>query len=169
MIPRPEDPVPTSVDSDGPVQESSPSDESWTELYDRTCGDTAPVDRSGGREKRARSPDLILGKRLKQDALRLSFVNNKETIKAHCTHHLAAADGTQTIAGLESALTAWVAAQCERPLGQELSADDANRFSKEVRDAKKRELDAWRKFQVFSPVLRKSVAKDIAVTRWVLT
>ena len=35
LIPRPDDPVPISLDSDGPVQESSPSDESWTGLYDR--------------------------------------------------------------------------------------------------------------------------------------
>ena len=90
---------------------------------------------------------------MKQDALWLSFVDNKEIIKAHCTHHLAAADGTRTLAGLESALTAWVAAQCERPLGQELPPDDVNRFSKEVGAAKNRELDAWCKFQVFSPVL----------------
>ena len=106
---------------------------------------------------------------MEQGALRLSFVDNKEIIKAHCTNHLAAADGTHTIAGLESALNAWVAAQCERPLGQELPADEARCFSKEIRDAKKRELDAWSKFQVFSPLLRKRVARDIVDTRWVLT
>ena len=67
---------------------------------------------------------------MKQDGLRLSFVDNKEIIKAHCTHHLASLDGTQALAGLESALTAWVAAQRDRPLGQELSSDDVNPFSK---------------------------------------
>ena len=48
LIPRPDDPAPMSLDSDGPAQDSSPSDESRTELYDRTCGDTAPVARGGG-------------------------------------------------------------------------------------------------------------------------
>ena len=52
---------------------------------------------------------------MKRDALRLPFVNNKGIIKAHCTQHMAAVDGAKTIAGLEAALTAWVAAQCERP------------------------------------------------------
>ena len=117
MIPRPDDPVPMSLDSDGPVQESLPSDESLTELYDRACGSTASDDRKGGREKRPRSPDFIPGKRMKQDALRLPFVDNKGILKAHCTHHLATIDGAQTLAGVESALTAWVAARCERPLG----------------------------------------------------
>ena len=77
----------------------------------------------------------------------------KEIIKAHCAHHLAAVDGAQTLAGLESALAAWVAAQRERPLGQELPLGDENCFSKEAGAAKNRELDAWCKFKVFSPVL----------------
>ena len=123
----------------------------------------------GGGEKRPQYPEFILEKRMKQDALRLPFVENKEIIKAHCTPHLAAVDGTQTIAGLESALAAWVAAQCERPLGQELPSDDARRFSKEAGAAKYREPDAWCKFQAFSPVLWRNAAKDIVDTRWVLT
>ena len=35
--------------------------------------------------------------------------------------------------------------------------------------AKCRELDAWCKFQVFSPVPRTKVTKDVVETRWVLT
>ena len=61
VIPRSDDPVPMSIDSDGPAQESSPSDESRTELYERTCGDTAPADRKGGGEKRSWPPDFIPG------------------------------------------------------------------------------------------------------------
>ena len=61
---RPEDPVPMSLDSDGPVFASPPSDESRTQLYGRTCGDTAPANQSGGREKRSRPPDFFPGKRL---------------------------------------------------------------------------------------------------------
>ena len=59
LFPRPDETVPMCLDSDGPAQESSPSDESRTELYDRTCGNYAPDDRKGGREKRSRSPDFI--------------------------------------------------------------------------------------------------------------
>ena len=167
--PRPDDPVPMSLDSEGPVQDSSPSDESWAELHDCTCGNTAPVARDRSGEKRPRSPEFAPEKRIKQDAMRLPFVENKEIIKAHCTHHLAAADGAPTIAGMESAFTARIAPQCDRPLGQELSAGDVHRFAKEAEAAKRRELDAWSKFQVYSPVLRENVAKDIADTRWVLT
>ena len=169
LIPRPDGSVPISLDSDGPEQEFSPSDESWAELNDRTCGNNESGNGGGGRTKRSRPPDFIPGKRLKQDALRLSFVGNKERIKPHCIHNLAAIDGAQTLAGLESALTAWVAAQCDRPPGQELSPDDETRFAKEAGEAKNRELDAWCKFKVFSPVLWKHVAKDIVDTRQVLT
>ena len=56
---------------------------------------------------------------------------------------------------MEAALAAWVAAQCDRPLGQE--------FVKEVEAAKCRELDAGCKFP------RTKVAKDMVETRWVLT
>ena len=121
------------------------------------------------REKRPRSPEFVPEKRRKQDALRTAFVHNKETLKAHCTHWAASVDGTPTIEGLEAALTAWAAKLCDRPLGRELSKEDELRFVKEVDAAKKRELDAWRKFQVFSPVSQKSVTKGVVETRWVLT
>ena len=116
-----------------------------------------------------RPPEFVPEKRIKHDALRLSLVGNKETIKAHCAHHLAAVDGTQAIEGMEAALTAWVAAQCDRPMGQELRADDELHFVKEVEAAKRRELDAWCKFQVFSPVLGTRVTKDVVETRRVPT
>ena len=152
-----------------PAPDSSPSDESWTELYYRTCRHTAPADCERGRETRPRPPVFVPEKRIKHDALRLSFVDNKEIIKAHCTRHLAVVDRTQAIEGMEAALTAWVAAQCDRPLGQELSVDDELRFVEEVEAAKGRELDAWCKFQVFSSVPQTKATKDVAETRWVLT
>ena len=82
---------------------------------------------------------------------------------------MASLDGTQTIEGVEAALTAWVAAQCDRPLGQELSSVDEQRCAKEVEAAKCRDLDAWCKFQAFSPVPQAKVTKDVVETRWVLT
>ena len=42
-------------------------------------------------------------------------------------------------------------------------------FSDEVSSAKQRELDAWAKFQVYSPVPEKKVNKSVVDTRWVLT
>ena len=74
-----------------------------------------------------------------------------------------------SVEGLAAALTAWAAKSCDRPLGQELSKEDELRFSKDVDAAKTRELDAWCKFQVFSPVSPKSVTKGVVETRWVLT
>ena len=45
----PSDPVPMSLDSDGPVHDMSQSDESRPHLYERTCGDTASANMSGNR------------------------------------------------------------------------------------------------------------------------
>ena len=70
---------------------------------------------------------------------------------------------------MEAALTAWVAQICGRPSNQELSVDEERRFATEVEAAKNRELDAWGKFQVFSPVPFGTVTKDVVDTRWVLT
>ena len=84
--PGPGDPVAMSVDSTDSVHMPTPdSDESWTELYERFCGDSTPTGGDRGREKRPRSPEFIREKRPKRDdALRVAFVNIKETIKAHC-------------------------------------------------------------------------------------
>ena len=141
-----------SLESDGPAFESSPSDESWAQLYDRTRRDAGTSTDEGGREKRSRSPDFIQEKRQKRDALRAAFVQNKETIKLRHACQLVATTVKPSIEGLEAAFTAWVASQCERPLGHELTADDILGSPHEVALAKKRELDAWCKFRVFSPV-----------------
>ena len=82
---------------------------------------------------------------------------------------MAAVDGAQTIEGMVAALTACVAAQCDRPLGQELSWTAEQRFEKEVAAAKGRELDAWCKFLAFYPVPKAKVMEDVVETRWVLT
>ena len=141
--PRPEDPVPMGVDSVDPVAIPTPgSDESWTEIYERTCGGPTPTAGDRGRGKRSRSPDFFPEKRPKNDALRVAFVNNEETIKANCDFPLASLIGSPSIEGMEAALTAWVAQICDRPSGQELSADEERRFATEVEAAKTRELDA---------------------------
>ena len=90
-------------------------------------------------------------------------MSNKDDVKANCSNQLAAADGAQAIAGLESAFTAWVATQCERPLGQELSAEDEARFGDEVQAAEKRELDAWCKFQVPPPYSGRMSRRELLI------
>ena len=145
------------------------SDGSCTELYERTCGGPTPMAGDRGREKRSRSPDFIPEKPPKRDALRVAFVNNKETIKANCAFPLASLTGSPSFGGMEAALAAWVAQICGRPSGQELSVDEERRFAAEVAAAKTRELGAWGKFQVFSTVPSGEVTKDVVETRWVLT
>ena len=86
-----------SVDSVDPASIPTPSDESRTDLYDRTCGDISPVRSERGRGKRPRSPEFVPDKRLKQDALRMAFVNNKETLKANCAHRIALVEGSPSI------------------------------------------------------------------------
>ena len=108
---------------------------------------------------------MLPGKRLNLDALRAPFLSKKDAIKAYCSDQPSNVDGAQAIAGLESAFTVWVATQCERPLGQELTAEGEARFSDEVLAAEKRDLDARCKFQGYSPVLWKEVSKSIADTR----
>ena len=46
----PDGPIPLSLDSDGPAHDTWPSVESWTQLYERTCEDTATAIVSGNRE-----------------------------------------------------------------------------------------------------------------------
>ena len=165
----PGDPVPMSLDWDSPIQDMSQSDESWTHLYERTRGDAAAANVSGNREKRAGSPELVPEKRLTHDVPRASFVSNTDAVKAYCSNQLSGVDAAQAIASLESAFTAWVSTQRERTLRQELTVEDEARLSDEVLVDKQRELDAWCKFQVFSPVLWREVSKGIADTCWALT
>ena len=55
------------------------------------------------------------------------------------------------------------------PLGKNFPGVMKNRFAKEVAAAMNRQMDAWCKFKVFSPVPWRDVAKDMVDTRWVLT
>ena len=60
--PRPEAPVPLSVDPVDPASIPTPSDESWTDLYDRTRGNTTPAAGAREREKRPRPLEICPGK-----------------------------------------------------------------------------------------------------------
>ena len=88
---------------------------------------------------------------------------------SYWSNQLPFADGAQAIAGIAAAFAAWVASQRERPLGQELTVEDEARFLDEVLATKRRELDAWCEFRVFSPELWEEVSRGTADTRWVLS
>ena len=180
---RPEEPVPMSADSDAisplPPLVSSPSSESWAPLYGRACGSPTP------RTKRVREPRNIVEalegptfepeKRPKRDALLASFVQNKNLIKEQAPRwnsQLKPQVGVATspdVGGMDAALSAWVAYECDRVLGQELSAQDERLFEVEVSQAKCMELEAWRNFKAFCPIGAADVRKPAIDTRRVLT
>ena len=71
--------------------------------------------------------------------------------------------------GSENAISAWMAEECNRVLGQELTPDEELQCPEMVQDGKERELNAWKQFNVFSSVDDGSVTKKIIDSRWVLT
>ena len=73
------------------------------------------------------------------------------------------------VGGLDAALSAWVANECDRVLGQELTAQDERLFAVEVSQAKGVELEAWRSFKVLSPIYSSEASKPAIATRWALT
>ena len=67
------------------------------------------------------------------------------------------------------AISAWVADDCSRVLGQELSQVEEELHAELVAAAKLTELADWKKFGVFEPRKQQNVSKQIAQTRRVLT
>ena len=66
-------------------------------------------------------------------------------------------------------LSAWGAGGRDRVLGQELAGEEERAQTDLVTKAKERELDAWERLKVYSPVHVGTQAKDVVDTRWVLT
>ena len=64
-------------------------------------------------------------------------------------------------------LFAWAAEECNRISGQELAEGQEPMHADLARKAKERKLDAWRQFEIFSPVVMQS--RDVVGARWVLT
>ena len=73
------------------------------------------------------------------------------------------------IDGVESAISAWVALACEKALGQELSAQVEHLNAELVASAKMKELDAWGKFKVLSPVRPSRLSRSPVDSRCALT
>ena len=71
--------------------------------------------------------------------------------------------------GSDNAISAWMAEECNRVLGQKLTTDEELHCPEMVQEGKQRELDAWKKFKVFSSVDECTVSKQVIDSRWVLT
>ena len=73
------------------------------------------------------------------------------------------------VEGVDTAISAWVADECNRVLGKELTDDEVSSHPALAQDAKIKELLAWNTFKVFNPVMATEVNKKVVDTRWVLT
>ena len=71
--------------------------------------------------------------------------------------------------GVGGAISAWVADECNRVLGQELPQEEEEMQADLAHEGKRRELEDWGKFDVFSPLSACKVQKRLVQTRWVLT
>ena len=69
---------------------------------------------------------------------------------------------------MKPAISAWVARDCDRVLGQELSEEEAA-HPEVVRGAKGKEQEAWKSFGVLTPLRAGDFGKSAADTRRVLT
>ena len=75
----------------------------------------------------------------------------------------------QMVEGSDEAVTAWVADECNRVLGQELSVEEELSCKELAHEGKMRELEAWKKFKVFSSVKESDISKTVIDSRWVST
>ena len=71
--------------------------------------------------------------------------------------------------GVDGAISAWVADECDRILNQELTPEEKDMHADSVTAGKSRELEPWEKFDAFPPREAGKVQKQIVQTRWVLT
>ena len=71
--------------------------------------------------------------------------------------------------GVDGVISAWVADECNRILGQELPREAEEMRADLANEGKRRELAARDKFDVSSPLRACKVQTQIVQTRWVLT
>ena len=67
----------------------------------------------------------------------------------------------QMVEGSDEAANAWVADECNRVVGQELSAEEGLPCKELAHEGRMRELEAWKKFKVFSPVNESDISKTV--------
>ena len=66
------------------------------------------------------------------------------------------------------ALSAWVAEECNRVLGRELTEEEERLHADLLNKAKKRELDTLIQFKVFPPLKTGAQTRELVGTRWAL-
>ena len=92
-------------------------------------------------------PTCVLDKRCKRDALRSAFAADKEVVNEHARwwnselKSQVEASRSSAVGGVEAAISAWVADDCNRVLGQVLSEQEGVARAYLVREAKVKELD----------------------------
>ena len=69
--------------------------------------------------------------------------------------------------GVDGATSAWVADECNRALGQKLPKEGKEMRAELAQEGKRRELEAWGKFEAFVPLDASKVQKQLIDTRWV--
>ena len=72
------------------------------------------------------------------------------------------------VEGVDGAISAWVADECNRISGQDLTPEEEEVHADSVEAGKLREPEEWEKFDVSPPHEACKVKKQIAQTRWVL-
>ena len=115
------------------------------------------------------------GKRRRKADAHMNFAANMEILKQHAQWWDKGMqifwDNRRIHAEMDmlAAASAQEAEVCNKILGRELTPEEEEKFVKEVDAAKRRELDAWSHFRVFSPCAPAKCTKSVVGTRWVLT
>ena len=133
------------------------------------------------REKRGRAPAEVVGnldafsrnqeKRCRVEVLRAAFVSAKEVVKGHARRRHpeleSRLDATRTsvLAGVDVAISAWVAEECNRVLGQEVTEEEAKFHSGMAREATEQESRAWKQFKAFKPLRVSEISDSVASNR----
>ena len=121
------------------------------------------------------STQLGVGKRSRGEAPATTLVVDLAVVKEHAQWWPSdlkpqmAALNRQMVAGCDEAVSAWVADECNRILGQELTAEEELACQELVHEGEMRELEARKKFKVFSSVKEGAISKKVIDSRWALT
>lgn len=142
----------------------------------------APVTETGGRSRppadaveRPQGPKFVLDKRCKREPLRAARVADKEVVKeraqwrnSELRPHVEASRSSAA-EGVVATFPARAADECNRVSGKKLSEEGEAAHGDLVREAKGKELVAWKSPNVFKPLKPGEVRKTAADARWVLT
>ena len=105
----------------------------------------------------------------------MAFVAHKEAVKEQAQRRNSElkprAEGSRSSAveAVEAAFSAWVADECARVLGRELSEEEEALHAPFVREARGKELGEWRPFKGSKPLRAGDVGRSAVDTLWVPT